>query len=233
MTTTQPALDGTISPDAAHEFWSEVNKSEACWLWTGMTFAGYGYLKVNGRAAWAHRTAWCIANSSNIPDGMVVRHKCDTSVCVRPDHLELGTYSQNNRDRYRRGRHKRAAPHGEAHCNALLTVQIVDEMRRSARRGEAITAIASRLGHPYNTAYNAIRGISWESASEPPVSGTYKKRKAPHWNRLDRKHPELYQKAIELRDQGLPITRIAEQLGITKSAASRWCRTEVEENSDV
>jgi hypothetical protein len=34
----------------------------------------------------------------------VVRHKCDRPGCVNIDHLETGTYSDNNQDAVRRGR---------------------------------------------------------------------------------------------------------------------------------
>lgn len=42
--------------------------------------------------------------------GEVVRHKCDAGRCLRLDHLELGTQSDNLRDAVRRGRFGGARP---------------------------------------------------------------------------------------------------------------------------
>lgn len=39
-----------------------------------------------------------------IPDGMVVRHRCDRRACFAPHHLELGDLKQNFRDGIERGR---------------------------------------------------------------------------------------------------------------------------------
>lgn len=57
----------------------------------------------------------------DIPDGMVVRHKCDNPSCTNPDHLELGTRRQNVMDKIKRGR-------GNARINAKL--EHVEMLRR-------------------------------------------------------------------------------------------------------
>lgn len=86
-------------------FWEKVDKTGDCWEWTGFkNRQGYGQFQVstkNGQPA--HRVSFELANGK-IPDGMHVCHKCDNPPCVRPDHLFLGTPSDNMKDMVKKGR---------------------------------------------------------------------------------------------------------------------------------
>jgi hypothetical protein len=78
-----------------------------CRLWQGaIDRDGYGVLTGRGftnhhRKLRAHRWVWELAYGP-IPDGKVVRHKCDNRLCYRLSHLELGTVADNNEDRRQR-----------------------------------------------------------------------------------------------------------------------------------
>jgi hypothetical protein len=85
-------------------FWSKVDRSggdEACWVWLASKMKNnYGRFRMRGRTSTtAHRIAWELTNGA-IPDGLLVRHKC-RGKCVNPAHLELGTHTDNARDRMR------------------------------------------------------------------------------------------------------------------------------------
>lgn len=74
-----------------------------CHLWTGgVGKDGYGRTSLDGRKQQAHRAAWLIAHGS-IPDGQVIRHRCDTKLCCRLEHLVPGTHQQNADDASERG----------------------------------------------------------------------------------------------------------------------------------
>ena len=85
-------------------FWSNVEKGDDCWEWTGARLKqGYGVIGNNYRQVRAHRVSWELANGP-IPDGQVIRHMCDNKSCVNPDHLKVGTVCENNGDKT--GKHK-------------------------------------------------------------------------------------------------------------------------------
>ena len=74
-----------------------------CWLWTAHTGA-YPKIWFKNSSIGAHRASWMLFRGE-IPKGMCVLHKCDTTACVNPDHLELGTQEKNIRDCVARGRY--------------------------------------------------------------------------------------------------------------------------------
>lgn len=77
-----------IYGDDEARFWSYVDKSDGCWLWTGYTNPkGYGRFMLNGRQVQVHRFAY-EAEVGPIPEGLEIDHLCRTRNCVRPDHLE-------------------------------------------------------------------------------------------------------------------------------------------------
>lgn len=111
-----------------NRFWTKVNVQDGCWLWTASRSSkGYGMFWFEGQTVSAHRFSYELYNGS-IPEGMVVRHKCDNPPCVNPDHLELGTQAANERDKIVRGRYrngnmqKRYCPQGHEYTaeNTLI-----------------------------------------------------------------------------------------------------------------
>lgn len=78
-------------------FWAKVDKTSACWLWTGAkTNAGYGHLRIEGVDLLAHRHSYTLM-VGEIPHGLTLDHLCRTPLCVNPEHLEPVTLAENSR----------------------------------------------------------------------------------------------------------------------------------------
>lgn len=87
-------------------FWSMVDKGDDCWVWTGsVNKKGYGQIatKRGCRPLQAHRLSFEM-HFGQVPDGLMVLHRCDNPPCVRPEHLFTGTAKENTEDMIRKGR---------------------------------------------------------------------------------------------------------------------------------
>jgi hypothetical protein len=94
-------------------FWSKVDKSGECWLWTAYRdHSGYGIFGLNGRNQRAPRVAYELLVGP-IPQGMYILHSCDNPPCVNPSHLRVGTNLENVQDKMNRGREYWSA---RTHC---------------------------------------------------------------------------------------------------------------------
>lgn len=81
-----------------------VVTESGCWNWTkSVSMDGYGKLKRNGITLRAHRVFY-EAHVGPIMDGLHVLHRCDNPLCVNPEHLFLGTRSDNMQDMNQKGR---------------------------------------------------------------------------------------------------------------------------------
>ena len=80
-------------------FWSKVDRTGECWVWTGTAAeGGYGHFKISGTtlSAMAHRVAYRVLVGP-IPDGLQLDHLCRNPPCVNPAHLEPVTARENIR----------------------------------------------------------------------------------------------------------------------------------------
>lgn len=98
--------------NAADRFWSKVEKTSKCWHWQAYRDSdGYGQFTLNflGQkyVLRAHRVSWLLSNKTDWPvDKPVARHLCNNPSCVRPDHIEPGTVSENTIDSIQAGTFK-------------------------------------------------------------------------------------------------------------------------------
>ena len=118
--------------------WQKIDKTDGCWLWTGgLTTSGYGILYTSKqdkpRRRLAHRLMYEIEHGP-IPDGLFVCHRCDNPPCVNPDHLFLGTASDNMQDMLSKGRQGRAKTCAGGHPWTPESTRYVGLNGRTVRR---------------------------------------------------------------------------------------------------
>lgn len=145
-------------------FWEKVQKSKyGCWIWLASTSQGYGQLqaKQDGKQAMlrAHVFSWELRNGQ-IQDGMCVLHKCDIRRCVNPDHLFLGTRTDNAVDKVKKGR----VPWGEMLPQSKLALRDIYDIRRRAASGEFHSVIAADYKVRQSTVSRIIRKERWRHA---------------------------------------------------------------------
>lgn len=116
---------------------------------------GYGVTWSSGKVVLAHRLSWQQRNGE-IPSGMCVLHRCDTPLCVNPDHLFLGTKKDNTNDMKAKGR----ASNGVR----ILTADTVREIRAICKSGKFTSSeIGGRFGISQQAASDVISGRAWRN----------------------------------------------------------------------
>ncbi len=135
---------GSLDPLKA--LFMKINKTDTCWLWTGARQTnGYGKVgfRVDGKSVFqaAHRRSWTLHNGP-IPKGLLVLHKCDVPLCVRPDHLFLGTDADNCADKMAKGRWG----HGGWKLTPEQVLEIQRDYRRTGKRKGNGTELAAKYG---------------------------------------------------------------------------------------
>lgn len=141
----------------------EYDPNGGCWLWSGgVSQSGYGCFWLDGRQTGAHRTSFEL-HKGPIPNGLFVCHKCDVRACVNPDHLWVGTGSENMRDARDKGRTYKVPRHlqtgtktpsrGSLHGRAKISEAEAFEVLSYGREGRKCprTSLAKRFGVSVST----------------------------------------------------------------------------------
>ena len=132
-----------------------------CWLWTRSlrNKDGYGAFRFRGgRRTGAHRAAYELFVGV-VPPGTLVLHRCDVPACCNPDHLFIGTSSDNVQDCLSKGRH--VALRGEDQPMSKLSRLAVEDLRSR----KIVTGSISKWAREFGVSRRAIRfaldGATW------------------------------------------------------------------------
>jgi hypothetical protein len=154
----------------AERFWQYLKPGapDACWEWSGSRDPhGYGRIQRGGRHGGhvkAHRASYEMHHGP-IPDGLVVRHKCDNPPCCNPAHLEVGTMRDNSRDMAARGRS--AAQRGHDNGRTKVPDVAIVAMRERCARGEIPREVAAAYGVTEKWLSAVLRGERRARAGGP------------------------------------------------------------------
>ena len=94
-----------------NQFWRRVyaigeRSGDGCWEWDGgRTASGYGAVSIDGRQHKVSRLVLGLPRAIG-KQGPWALHRCDNPPCCNPEHLYVGTPTDNNRDTIRRQRRK-------------------------------------------------------------------------------------------------------------------------------
>lgn len=152
-------VDGDIDLRAVTRRRLERNSKRVgeCIEYTGtLEAAGYGTIQISRKRTKAHRVSFELHNGP-IPEGMMVRHKCDNRPCINPDHLVLGGQTENMADMVERGR---SLP-GERQPNAKLTDAQVVAILDRLKSGETQRSLSTEYGVSHTTIYEIAHNKRW------------------------------------------------------------------------
>lgn len=131
-------------------FWNNVNKTTDCWVWLGNN------TRVRlGEMWYVSRFAYYFRHKVD-PYPLDVLHTCDNPKCVNPNHLFLGSQTDNNKDRDTKDRTK-----GYTLSNVVLSENDIPNIRWLLANGYTQRSIADHY-----------------SVSEPTIQAIHKNR---HW----------------------------------------------------
>lgn len=184
--------------------------NSCCWEWTGCLLStGYGKYALKrtvnnprpsegGVSHKAHRYSYELEYGEFGGSEVIVRHKCDNPLCVRPSHLLLGTMKDNTQDMLSRQRHA----FGKDHKHAVLTDELVAQMRTMFWEGRknknsrlaphTMDDVMARFGQTRGAAYAAVHCRTWRHVAhlldykgDPAAVAVHRKR--PNAKRIKRR----------------------------------------------
>ncbi len=145
-------------------FWRKVEVTSGCWLWIGAKWpSGYGYVHVRKDVMMpAHRLSY-IASYGVFRDVFVCHH-CDVRLCVRPDHLFLGTNEMNVADCVSKNRQVNGSTHPLSKLDREKVIQI---FKKRNIYGFSLKQLSDEYGVAVAGLSRILNGKIWKFVDVP------------------------------------------------------------------
>lgn len=144
-------------------FWRKVDISNpgGCWEWIKSFGAGgYGKFWTGDKLVGAHVYAYTLVNGE-IPNGMVIRHRCNNPKCVRPAHLLIGTHKENSQDAVLAGSYAR---------KGILGRDRAAQIAKRLVQGEVLLKLARDFDVSYRAIWQIKNGISYRAEMQEAIA---------------------------------------------------------------
>lgn len=100
----------------------DIRTQDECWQWLGASrSAGGGMISYLGKPRSAARISWLLVFGFEPPEDLDLCHSCDNPTCVNPNHLWIGTRSDNMKDSREKGRLKMPCERGYPNSCSMQT----------------------------------------------------------------------------------------------------------------
>jgi hypothetical protein len=145
----------------------KVDLKTGCWLWTGgHNGAGYGFAWVNDKSIKVSRLSAYLYLGFDLSSSKLICHKCNNKNCFNPEHLYIGTDSDNKHDTVTAGTHGNArkthCPRGHEynlenthtdilgsrHCRVCKKLQMQEFRKKSRNAKQSMVETEKLLGPP-------------------------------------------------------------------------------------
>lgn len=150
-------------------FWKFVHVCEEpeCWEWRGSHCGRYGRFKLtlDGTSinVQAHRYSYYLKHGYFPTSKEYICHKCDNTYCVNPEHLFLGSQTDNMQDMIKKGRGGNFS--GENNPNRKLDrAQVKKFFEEREKFGFSGDILAERFNISKTQSYRILRGESWNGS---------------------------------------------------------------------
>lgn len=146
----------------------ELDPVTGCHLWTGPTSSnreGEQYSRVSFKYAGCHskvaghRLSYAYHHGVD-PGDLFVCHRCDVPLCINPEHLFLGTTTDNMQDMHAKGRAANQSGTNNPRCKVTLNdIDLIVELLPKLNNIQIASRLDNKIGH---SMVSRIRlGKSW------------------------------------------------------------------------